>query len=195
MVGGTIRPAQSDSREIPESLVLTLSGEASGTLAPPRTTMPLTTPSLLSRATRQSVFRLFISSPPVLDSTGEHANCYATRDSDPQVSRMVVNTPGYYPKEKWKPPPASFRHSQYRPFLKACPDMNAEDRGDYFGQTNRPAVTPPAPPTTAPSSPPAAQQRGVSSACRMASVPNALRQKPDDRYQDEKLRESPRPSY
>src|ERR1035441_4115444 len=54
MVGGTTSPPQSDSRESSRALVLNLSGETSGAQAPPRKTMSLTTPSLLSRGTQLS---------------------------------------------------------------------------------------------------------------------------------------------
>src|SRR5947209_6500648 len=50
MVGGTT-PPQSDSGEISRVLVLNLSGKKRGARAPPRRSLPLTTPSLLSRGT------------------------------------------------------------------------------------------------------------------------------------------------
>ncbi len=43
-------------REISRVLVLNLSGKTSGAYAPPRMTMPLTEPSLLSRGTLVSNF-------------------------------------------------------------------------------------------------------------------------------------------
>src|SRR2546428_10552928 len=49
MVGGTT-PPQSDSGEISRVLVLNLLWQTSGAHAPPRRSVPLTTPSLLSRA-------------------------------------------------------------------------------------------------------------------------------------------------
>jgi hypothetical protein len=53
MVGGTIFHREVISREISRALVLNLSGKASGAHTPPRTSLPLTVPSLLSRATLQ----------------------------------------------------------------------------------------------------------------------------------------------
>jgi hypothetical protein len=56
MVGGTT-PPQSDSREISRVLVLNLSGKASGAHAPPRSSLSLTMPSLLSMGTVVSKIR------------------------------------------------------------------------------------------------------------------------------------------
>ena len=52
MVGGTIFHREMIPREISRALVLNLSGETSGAKTPPRRSLPLTEPSLLSRATR-----------------------------------------------------------------------------------------------------------------------------------------------
>jgi hypothetical protein len=60
MVGGTIFHRKVIQREITRVLLLNLSGKTSGACAPPRTTTPLTTPSLLSRATRQANYGIMV---------------------------------------------------------------------------------------------------------------------------------------
>src|ERR1017187_9012749 len=54
MVGGTIFHREVIPREISRALVLNLSGEHGGAHVPPRRSLSLTQPSLLSRATRRS---------------------------------------------------------------------------------------------------------------------------------------------
>jgi hypothetical protein len=56
MVGGTIFHREMIPREISRALVLNLSGETSGAKTPPRRSLPLTEPSLLSRGTRTLFF-------------------------------------------------------------------------------------------------------------------------------------------
>ena len=56
MVGGTIFHRWVIQREISRALVLNLSGEQRGASAPHRTSLSLTLPSLLSRATREFPF-------------------------------------------------------------------------------------------------------------------------------------------
>src|SRR5437667_7993399 len=54
MVGGTTAPEDDSDVRFPESWSSTFSGEDSGARAPPRTSLSLTTPSLLSRGTLTS---------------------------------------------------------------------------------------------------------------------------------------------
>jgi len=58
MVGGTTPPQDDSDVRFPESWSSTFSGEDSGARAPPRTSLSLTTPSLLSRGTRQEEYAL-----------------------------------------------------------------------------------------------------------------------------------------
>jgi hypothetical protein len=55
MVGGTIFHREVIPREISRALVLNLSGEHGGAHVPPRRSLSLTQPSLLSRATRPDI--------------------------------------------------------------------------------------------------------------------------------------------
>ena len=57
MVGGTIFHRRVIQREISRVLVLNLSGKTSGAKTPPTRSLPLTQPSLLSRATRPMLLR------------------------------------------------------------------------------------------------------------------------------------------